>query len=51
MPYDRDSFLAGLAVGRTLWQPPVAEDTNLNLSRQSPPSEDADELEDDADAV
>ena len=22
-PYDRDSFLAGLAVGRTLWKPPV----------------------------
>jgi len=48
-PYDRESFLAGLAVGRTLWQPPVAEDNNLNLSRQSP-SEDAEDVEDE-DAV
>lgn len=26
MPYDRDSFLAGLAVGRTLWRPPNSDE-------------------------
>lgn len=24
--YDRDSFLAGLAVGRALWLPPIIEE-------------------------
>ena len=31
MPYDRDSFLAGLSVGRTLWRPHSISETNISL--------------------
>ena len=44
MPYDRDSFLAGLAVGRTLWKPPKI-DEGFSASVRSVPAESESEQE------
>lgn len=52
MPFDRDSFLAGLAVGRTLWQPPnAAEGFTVQQSRQQIEEQDTEETEQEEDAV
>lgn len=52
MPFDRDSFLAGLAVGRTLWQPTYADEGfTVQLSRQQTEGQDTNETEQEENAV
>lgn len=52
MPYDRDSFLAGLAVGRTLWQPTNADEGfTAQRSRQQTEEQDTEETEQEENAV
>lgn len=52
MPFDRDSFLAGLAVGRTLWQPTNADEGfAVQRSRQRTEEQDTEETEQDENAV
>lgn len=52
MPFDRDSFLAGLAVGRTLWKPPIIDEGFSSSARSLPAeSEPEQEEEEQDDAV
>lgn len=52
MPFDRDSFLAGLAVGRTLWQPTNADEGfTVQRSRQQIEEQTTEETEQEEDAV
>ena len=45
MAYDRDSFLAGLAVGRTLWKPHTTEQLSALLALAETPEESEDQEE------
>lgn len=54
--YDRDSFLAGLAVGRALWLPPIIEEgfhAPLRMTQHNDDQQDTDveETETDNNAV
>lgn len=52
MPFDRDSFLAGLAVGRTLWQPTNADEGfTVQQSRQQIEEQTTEETEQEENAV
>ena len=52
MAYDRDSFLAGLAVGRTLWKPTMSDEGfTVQQSRQQIEEQTTEETEQEEDAI